>query len=61
MGSLRDVVSRDIGGEDVPLRLERFKVRTVDLDDDMPPPARAGTNKPRDSKSKSNYYFLINK
>ncbi|KAI4370700.1 hypothetical protein MLD38_019021 [Melastoma candidum] len=51
VGSPR-VVSRDIGGEQ-PLRLERFKVRPVDLDDDLPPPVLAGgTNKPGGSKSK---------
>ncbi|XP_030455751.1 uncharacterized protein LOC115676867 [Syzygium oleosum] len=41
VGSPR-TTSRDIGGGDLPLKLERFKVRTVDLDDDDPPPAGGG-------------------
>ncbi|KAI4373077.1 hypothetical protein MLD38_011240 [Melastoma candidum] len=50
VGSPR-VVSRDIGGEQPP-RLERFKVRAFDLDDDLPPVSSGGTNKPGESKSK---------
>ncbi|KAL3718896.1 hypothetical protein ACJRO7_003925 [Eucalyptus globulus] len=41
VGSPR-ITSREIGGGDLPLKLERFKVRTVDLDDDEPPPGGSG-------------------
>ncbi|XP_030526538.1 inhibitor of growth protein 1 homolog [Rhodamnia argentea] len=41
VGSPR-TTSREIGGGDLPLKLERFKVRTVDLDDDDAPTAGGG-------------------
>ncbi|KAF8008992.1 hypothetical protein BT93_J0088 [Corymbia citriodora subsp. variegata] len=45
VGSPR-TTSREIGSGDLPLKLERFKVRTVDLDDDdLPaPPAGGGSS-----------------